>query len=211
MTTVLARLILAIAMTQLVSCASSVPTSTMDASTMADPTQAALLDEYKIGVGDSLQVSVWRNPDLSSRVVVLPDGSISVPLVGDVKAAAKTTESLGEEISEVLNNFIRKPEVTVSVLSAASSEYLRRVRITGAVAAPLSIEFRRGLTVLDLVLLAGGVTPFANPNKALLYRQEDEGLKVYAIRLEDILSKGKLETNYTLLPSDIITVPEKSF
>ena len=170
-----------------------------------------LLDEYRIGVGDSLNVSVWRNPDLSAQVVVLPDGNISVPLVGDVRAAGSTTKSLATEIKTVLGAFIRQPEVTVSVTSAGSSEYLQRVRITGAVNAPNSVAYRRGLTVLDLLLLAGGLSPYANGNKATLYRKEGDEVKVYALHLEDILAKGKLETNYPLIPSDVITVPEKSF
>ena len=187
------------------------PNSIMDSNKTIDQTKEGLMAEYRIGVGDSLKVSVWRNPDLSANVVVLPSGDITVPLVGDVKAAGETTESLAEEISEGLNSFIRQPSVTVSVLDAISAEYLRRIRITGAVNSPLSIPYRRGLTVLDFVLQAGGLTPFANANRALLYRQEKDELKVYPVFLEDILSRGDLSTNYPLLPSDIITVPEKSF
>ena len=170
-----------------------------------------LLEEYEIGVGDSLAVNVWRNPDLSAQVVVLPDGQISVPLVGDIKAAGTTTTALAENIQTALNDFIREPEVTVSVISAASSEYLQRVRITGAINAPLSIPYRRGLTVLDVVLLAGGLSPFANGNKATLFRRQGGDVKAYRVKLEDILKDGRLETNYSLLPSDVITVPEKSF
>jgi len=185
--------------------------ATMDISKVTNPTSEGLLEQYIIGVGDSLQISVWRNQDLSSSVVVLPSGDISVPLVGDIKAAGSTTEQLADAISEGLDSFVRQPSVTVSVLSAVSAEYLQRVRITGAVNNPLSIPYRRGLTVLDFVLQAGGLTPFANADKALLYRHEGEALKVYPVRLEDILARGNLETNYALLPSDIITVPENSF
>ncbi len=182
-----------------------------DAGLNGAQTEASLLETYRIGVGDTLQVNVWRNPELSAQVVVLPDGAISVPLAGDVRAAGESTTSLAEQIKAALNNFIRQPEVTVSVLNASSAEYLQRIRITGAINAPLSLPYRRGLTVLDVVLLAGGLTPFANANKSLLYREEDDELKVYPVKLEDILKKGRLETNYPLLPSDIITVPEKSF
>ena len=170
-----------------------------------------VLDEYQVGVGDSLSINVWRNPDLSVQVVVLPDGNISVPLVGDVRAAGSTTEALGDTISNALNDFIREPEVSVSVLSAASSEYLQRVRITGAVNSQLSINYRRGMTVLDVVLLAGGLSPYANGNKAALYRYQNDEVKVFRIKLEDILAKGRLETNYPVMPADVITVPEKSF
>ena len=127
------------------------------------------------------------------------------------KRLAQTTEQLADAISKSLDSFVRQPSVTVSVLSAVSAEYLQRVRITGAVNNPLSIPYRRGLTVLDFVLQAGGLTPFANADRALLYRQVGEALNVYPVRLDDILAKGDLETNYALLPSDIITVPENSF
>lgn len=204
-----ARIFVGLIVFQLAGC-SSVATSTMQPKPL-NSASTGLLEQYRIGVSDSLRVSVWHNPDLSTQVVVLPDGRISVPLVGDVMAEGETTESLADNITDALNAYIRQPVVTVSVLNAASSEYLQRVRITGAINNPLSMDFRRGLTVLDMVLLAGGLTLFANPNKALLYRKEDTELKAYPVRLGDILTKGKLETNYEVLPLDIITVPEKSF
>ena len=126
------------------------PNATMDTSKIIDPTSEGLLEQYVIGVGDSLQISVWRNPDLSASVVVLPSGDISVPLVGDIKAAGSTTEQLADAISKGLDSFVRQPSVTVSVLSAVSAEYLQRVRITGAVNNPLSIPYRRGLTSIRL-------------------------------------------------------------
>jgi polysaccharide biosynthesis/export protein len=187
------------------------PNATMDASKINDPTSEGLLEQYVIGVGDSLQISVWRNQDLSASVVVLPSGDISVPLVGDIKAAGSTTEQLADAISKGLDSFVRQPSVTVSVLSAVSAEYLQRVRITGAVNNPLSIPYRRGLTILDFVLEAGGLTPFANADKALLYRQEGKELRAYPVELKEILSQGNLTTNYSLLPSDIVAVPERSF
>ncbi len=189
------------------------PTVVVDAGSMPTALEAQdiLLEEYKIGVGDSLNINVWRNPDLSTQVVVLPDGNVSVPLAGNILAAGQSTDALGATIKEALAAFIRQPEVTVSVISASSSSYLQRVRVTGAVNSPISINYSRGLTVLDLVLLAGGLTPFANGNRATLYRSQNGEVTVYPILLEDILAKGKLETNYPLIPADVITVPEKSF
>jgi polysaccharide export outer membrane protein len=166
---------------------------------------------YRIGVSDQLQVSVWRNPDLSVTVPVRPDGKISVPLVGDVMAAGRSSEELSDEIKASMASFVRNPEVTVIVTSPNSAAYLQRVRITGAVNAPQSLVYQQGMTILDVVLQAGGVTAFGVANDALLYRQTDAGLKVYKVRLKDILEKGKLETNYQLAPSDILTVPERIF
>jgi polysaccharide export outer membrane protein len=166
---------------------------------------------YRIGVSDQLQVSVWRNADLSVTVPVRPDGKISVPLVGDVMAAGRSSEELSDEIKKSMASFVRNPEVTVIVTSPNSADYLQRVRITGAVNAPQSLVYQQGMTILDVVLQAGGVTAFGVANDALLYRQTDGGLKVYKVHLKDILEKGKLETNYELAPSDILTVPERIF
>lgn len=172
---------------------------------------AAVLSEYKIGVGDALAVNVWRNPELSINVPVRPDGKISMPLIGDVMASNLTTEQLSKNITDNLTTFIRSPQVTVIVVNPSSSDFQRRVRITGAVTNPQSIPYREGMTVLDLVLLAGGPNQFASANKAKLYRKVNDELKVYPIKLDDLINDGDVETNYALQPSDIVTVPERSF
>lgn len=166
---------------------------------------------YKIGVGDGLNIAVWRNPELSVTVPVRPDGKISAPLVGDIQAAGLQPQELAQILSGKLESFIRNPQVTVVVTNAASSEFQHRVRVTGAVANPTSLPFQKGMTIMDVVLESGGITPFANPNDTKLYRATPEGTKVYAVKLRDILEKGDIKTNYTLQPGDIITVPERLF
>ncbi len=175
------------------------------------PQSDALLTEYQIGVGDSLRINVWRNAELSSDVPVRPDGMISLPLVGDIQAAGRTTEELSEDLTVSLTDYVRNPQVTVIVTNPASADFQLRVRITGAVTNPQSLAYREGMTVLDLVLMAGGPNEFASPNKAKLYRRVDGTLKVYPIYLSDLIEKGKVETNYALQPSDIVTVPERAF
>lgn len=170
-----------------------------------------VLDEYRVGVGDALQINVWRNPELTTAVPVRPDGKISLPLVGDIMAANLTTAQLSSNIVAALNNYVRNPQVTVIVANPSSSDFQRRVRITGAVHSPQSIPYREGMTVLDLVLLAGGVNEYASANKAKLYRKVEGETKVYPIYLNDLIENGKVETNYPLQPSDIVTVPERSF
>lgn len=166
---------------------------------------------YEIGVGDELAVQVWRNEELSVRVPVRPDGKISTPLVGDIVAAGLTTQQLAQAITAKLSNYVRNPEVTVIVNNPASADFLRRVRITGSVRNPVSVTYRQGITVLDLVLQAGGLTEFAAPAKSRLYRTVDGKTKVYEVKLDAILQRGDLSTNYTLYPSDVVTVPERSF
>lgn len=202
----LKRMLLAVFLLSLVACSSVKVTKEMPA-----PAAGVLADEYRIGVSDQLQVSVWRNPDLSVSVPVRPDGKISVPLAGDLLAAGRTSEELSADIAKTLESYVRNPEVTVIIVSPNSADYLQRVRITGAVNAPQSLSYQQGMTVLDVILQAGGVTAFGVPNGALLYRQTKDGLKVYPVYLEDILEEGKLETNYQLAPSDILTVPERVF
>lgn len=177
------------------------------------PSQAVLeLPEYRIGAGDRIKVDVWKNPDLSSVVLVRPDGKISIPLIGDVLASQKTTDELAADLEAKLKDFVRTPQVAVIIETPSSADFQRRVRVTGAVASPLSIAFEEGMTVLDLVLQAGGLSPFASGNKALLHRKNAEGeVQSYKIRLQDILTKGRLDTNYPLAPSDVISVPERSF
>lgn len=174
-------------------------------------TDAGVVQEYRIGVGDALQVNVWRNPELSLAVPVRPDGKISMPLVGDILAAGMTPLALSENIVSGLSSYVRNPQVTVIVANPSSSDFQRRVRITGAVQAPQSIPFREGMTVLDLVLIAGGANDFASSNSAKLYRKIGGEMKIYPIRLDDLLNKGDVSTNYPLQPSDIVTVPERAF
>jgi polysaccharide export outer membrane protein len=169
------------------------------------------LEEYRIGVGDDLQVNVWRNEELSVSVPVRPDGKISMPLVGDILAADLTTKELSDNIVRSLTNFVRSPQVTVIVTNPSSSDFQRRVRITGAVRNPQSIAYREGMTVLDLVLMAGGTNEFASGNNAKLYRKANGQVKVYPIHLNDLINRGRVETNYPLQPSDIVTVPERAF
>ena len=165
-------------------------------------------DEYRIGVGDALSINVWRNEDLSVDVPVRPDGKVSVPLAGDVMVGNKTPEEVAADITESLATYIRDPYVTVIVTDMGSDQYRSRVRVTGAVEEPLSLPYRQGMTVLDIVLEAGGTTEFANEGGAVLFRRGGERLD---IQLNRILRRGDMVTNYDLQPGDVVTVPERAF
>ena len=166
-------------------------------------------EPYEIGMGDTVQVHVWRNPELSQSIVVRPDGFISMPLMGDVKAEGKEPEALAAEISDSLEEYVRTPEVTVMVTSPQSKEFRNRIRITGQVAQPQSVAFQPGMTVLDLVLMSGGVTDFAADSRAVLHRKISGEYESYILDLDAILSDGDMQTNYTLQPGDVISVPRK--
>lgn len=167
-------------------------------------------DAYRIGVDDLVQVTVWRNPELGVTVPVRPDGMISVPLVGDVVAGGKTPPEVGKDIQDKLATYVRDPQVAVILTELRSHEYLSRVRVTGAVRQPVSIPFRQGMTVLDAVLAAGGPTPFAAPDRASLYRKQENATREYPVRLDRILNRGDLSTNFPVAPGDVVTVPERA-
>ena len=176
------------------------------------PEQAELqAPEYRLGEGDLIAVNVWKNPDLSVEVPVRPDGFISVPLVGDVLAGGRTPSQIAEDTEARLAQFVRSPQVSIIVKELVSSEFQNRVRVVGAVAEPRSVSHRKGMTVIDLVLEAGGTNEFASPQAAKLYRKEIDGTKVYPIFLRSILRDGILDTNYALLPGDVVSVPERRF
>lgn len=185
------------------------------APTVVNPPQTdsapVTVDAYRIGVDDVIQVSVWKNPDLSVKVPVRPDGMISMPLAGDVQVGGRTPEEVAQEIENTLGQYLREPKVAVIVSELRSHEYLSRIRVTGSVAQPSSFTYRQGMTVLDAVLASGGCTEFAAENKTKLYRRTAEGSQVFDVRLGDILKKGDLRSNYTLQPGDVITVPERTF
>lgn len=174
-------------------------------------TQVAV-EDYLIGVDDEVQVSVWRNPDLGITVPVRPDGKISVPLVGDVVAGGRTPNDVAKDIQDKLGAYVRDPQVAVILTQLRSHEYLSRVRVTGAVRQPVSIPYRQGMTVLDAVLAAGGVTEFAASDRSDLFRRnDDESTSTHPVRLDRILNRGDLSTNYKVAPGDVITVPERTF
>ncbi len=172
---------------------------------------AAIDKEYLIGVDDRLQINVWKNPELSMIVPVRPDGMISLPLIGDVRAGGSTPTTVADLIRQKLSAYIRDPSVAVIVTELRSHEFLSRVRVTGAVRTPRSLPYRPGMTVLDAVLEAGGVNDFGSPNRTKLFRKAEGKTQVLDIDLGDILNKGRLETNHELKPGDVVTVPERLF
>jgi len=167
--------------------------------------------QYLIGVDDIIQVSVWRNPELTVTVPVRPDGKVSLPLVGDVNVGGLAPMTVAANIERKLEKYIRSPKVAVILTQLKSHEFLTRVRVTGAVRTPASMPHRQGMTILDAVLQAGGINDFAAPGRSKLYRKVDGKVKVIDVDLDDILTEGALETNLVLLPGDVLTVPERLF
>lgn len=183
--------------------------SGLPSSSKIPPVSELQPEPYEIGIGDTITVHVWRNPELSQSIVVRPDGFISMPLMGDVKAEGKKPQALAAEIDDSLSEFIRTPEVTVMVTNPLSKEFRNRIRVTGQVASPLSITFQPGMTVLDVILMAGGVTDFAADDRAVLHRKIEGKYQSFSLDLEAILVDGDMRTNHSLQPGDVISIPRK--
>jgi polysaccharide export outer membrane protein len=173
----------------------------------AAPVSAETPDRlYKIGPLDTLNVVVWRNPDLSSTVTVRPDGRISIPLVEDVVAAGRNPADLSREIEKSLAKFIRDPVVTV-IVGGFQGMSAEQIRIVGEASKPQSVAYRQNTTLLDVMIQAGGLTDFADGNGAVLVRGSEQG-KQYSIRLKDLLKRGDISANIDMKPGDIIIVPQ---
>jgi polysaccharide export outer membrane protein len=164
---------------------------------------------YKIGPLDTLNIVVWRNPEISSTVTVRPDGFISTPLVEDVQAAGRNPADLSRDLEKALAKYIREPVVSV-VVSGFQGIYSEQIRIVGEAAKPQSVPYRQNMTILDVMIQVGGMTDFADGNGAVLIRGA-EGGKQYSVRLKDLLKRGDISANVPMMPGDVIIVPQSWF
>lgn len=165
--------------------------------------------QYIIGPGDALQVFVWRNAELSTTVPVRPDGKISTPLVEDMVAVGKTPSQLARDMEKVLGQYIRSPQVNIIVTQPVSS--FSQVKVIGQVLRPQSFAYREGMTVLDAVLAAGGLAPFAAGNRAKVVRMENGKQRELPVKLAKLVNDGDMKQNLALKPGDVLVVPESRF
>ncbi len=160
-----------------------------------------MAQQYKLNVGDKISISVWGHQDLSRETIIDPDGEISYPLVGSIKAEGKTTTEIRTELQQALTEYIVEPEVNVNLISYRKLQ----VTVMGAVKQEGSYEIRADNQVLDVISLAGGIREDAKAEKASLQRQ-GEKLK---INLKELLRGDNLEDNYQLQDGDQLFVPER--
>jgi polysaccharide biosynthesis/export protein len=173
------------------------------------PVPGPVQDDYVIGPGDSVQIFVWRNPELTVTVPVRPDGKISTPLVENMVAVGKSPSQLARDIEVVLSEYVREPQVNVILGSAIST--FSQVKIVGEVRTPQAMPFREGLRVLDVVLASGGLTEFAAPNRARIVRQVNGKNVETRVKLGDLLNDGDLRQNVELKPGDVLIIPQSMF
>lgn len=174
-----------------------------------DVAASAVGPDYIIGPGDTLDIFVWRNPELSTRVPVRPDGKISTPLVEDISAVGKTTSQLAREMEAVLGKFIRTPNVNVIVSQAVSAA--SQVVVVGQAANPRALPYRDGLRVLDIMIAVGGMTDFAAGNRAKIVRESNGKREEIRVKLKDLMEDGDLSQNQLLRPGDVLVIPESFF
>jgi len=166
--------------------------------------------QYRIGPGDSLQIFVWDHEDLSTNVQVRPDGMISTPLVEDLQAAGKTSTELARDIEEVLSEYVRSPVVTV-IMQEFVGESQQQVRVVGQAVQPQALQYRQGMTVLDVMIQVGGLSEFASGNGSKIVRDVGGKTVQIKVRLEDLLNKGRITENVEMLPGDLLVIPESFF
>lgn len=186
--------------------APSLPTATLHPSTTVDVNSY----KYLIGAGDVLNIFVWRNPEVSGTFVVRPDGMITTSLVEDIVVSGKTPTELARSIEEILATYLRDPVVTVTV-NDFFGPISEQIRVIGEAAQPQAINYTQNMTLLDVMILVGGLTEFADGNDALLVRIENGQQKQYEILIEDLLKNGEISANVDVLPGDIIVIPETWF
>jgi len=189
----------------IVSCAS---TPTPAPTPLPAETKAAE-GNYIIGPGDTLEVFVWRNQELSVTVPVRPDGKISTPLVEDMVAVGKTPPQLARDMEKVLSLYVREPKVNIIVTTAASAYSL--VKVVGQVQKPAALPYREGMRVLDAILAVGGLTQFASGNRARIVRMENGKETIIPVKVANLVNNGDVKENALLKPGDVLVVPQSIF
>ena len=164
---------------------------------------------YVIGAGDNLNIIVWRNPELSLSVPVRPDGKVAAPLVDELVAQGKTPPELARDIEKKLSTYVRDPVVTV-IVTGFVGPYSEQIRVVGEAARPLYLPYKQKMTLLDVMIAVGGLTDFADGNRAIIQRMSD-GNKQYAVRLKDLIKRGDISANVEMRPGDILIIPQSLF
>ena len=165
--------------------------------------------QYIIGPGDLLKIYVWNHPELSVDIPVRPDGQISMPLVENMVAAGKTASQLARDLEEKLTEYVRSPKVNVILTTSLST--FSQVKVIGQVNKPQALPYHEGMAVMDAILAAGGLAPFAAGNRSQLVRTENGKEVKTRVRIDDLFNKGDLKQNLRLKPGDVIVVPQSRF
>ncbi|WP_328988079.1 XrtA/PEP-CTERM system exopolysaccharide export protein [Thiorhodovibrio winogradskyi] len=165
---------------------------------------------YEVAPGDAVNIFVWGIPELSGTVPVRPDGMLTTPLIEDMPASGKTPSELARDLEKELALYVRAPIVTVIVNGFVGLPQ-QQVRVVGEATKPAAVPFRKHMTLLDLMIEVGGLTEYAAGNKAVLVRFIDGKQREYSVRIDDLIRDGDISQNFSLLPGDILVIPEAWF
>ncbi|HEX9835833.1 MAG TPA: XrtA/PEP-CTERM system exopolysaccharide export protein [Alphaproteobacteria bacterium] len=165
---------------------------------------------YRIGPLDNLNIFVWRNPDLSISVPVRPDGRISVPLIEDLEVTGKTPTQAARDIEKQLGVFIQDPIVTV-IVTGFVGPFQDQVRVIGEATRPQALPYRDAMSLLDVMIIVGGVTDFAAGNRATITRVVNGEQRQFRVRIDDLIRDGDITANVKILPGDVLVIPEAWF
>jgi polysaccharide export outer membrane protein len=152
---------------------------------------------------------VWRNPELSMSVPVRPDGKITGPLIEDLPVMGKDSTTIARDMEKALSKYIRDPIVTVIVTNFVGP-YSEQIRIIGEATRPQALPYRQSMTLLDVMIAVGGITDFADGNRATILRTTD-GKKQYTVRIRDLLKRGDVSANVDMKPGDVLIIPQSWF
>ena len=170
----------------------------------AEAQDATNTSHYLIGPNDILNIYVWKEPDLTQDITVMPDGRITIPLIGEILAQGQTVTSLKEIITERLKDFVSAPEVTVIIRESQS----RRIYTIGKLNQPGPYTLAPDMTVLQALSMAGGFTEWADTKNVLIIRREEGGGETqFRFNYQDYIAGKNLEQNILLEPKDTIVVP----
>ena len=164
---------------------------------------------YIVGPGDTLNIIVWRNPELSQSVPVRPDGKLATPLVDELVVQGKNSTEIARDIEKALAKFVRDPVVTV-IVTTFVGPYSEQIRVVGEAAKPQFLPYKQKMTLLDVMIAVGGLTDFADGNAASILRSS-EGGKQYSVRLKDLIKRGDISSNVEMRPGDILIIPQGWF
>ncbi len=164
--------------------------------------------EYVLGPGDTIQIFVWRSAELTETLFVRPDGRITTRLLEDLQAAGRTPTELARDIETGLAEFVQTPIVTV-IVTAVGQANQQNITVLGQATTPSQLPYFNGMTVLDVIVAVGGLTPLADGNGSILIREQENATRsAIELRLDDLLSEGDLSADIDVRPGDTIIIPE---
>lgn len=166
--------------------------------------------DYLVGPGDSVNIIVWRNPEVSMSVPVRPDGKITTPLVEDLPATGKTSSQLARDIEKALAKYIQDPIVTV-IVTGFVGPYSEQIRVIGQAAKPQALPYRDNMTLIDVLIAVGGLTTFADGNAARIIRRVNGKQQQFKVLLNNLINDGDTSANVSMRPGDVLIIPESFF